>query len=168
MKYYLIRRESDPAVVGVRNGGAQVEIDLSGFQNENDFNRILDFFDYSEFFKKKSYAPTHEFVIECARLLRNAKVTDFVSFKPNLMACPFMISHRVKSIFDEFHLPEHYYFPVSVYKGDVLVTSQYYLMYCPFQDYHIVDFERSTFYLRSVTKGKEYVQISSQQHFLEI
>jgi hypothetical protein len=145
MSYYLLRHVSDPKIIGVKNGGSQVEIDENGFKDKEKYTRLLEFFDSFSYWQKKSFTPDFSYSIQCARLLKNAKLTDFLEFRPFLMACPYMVSDRVKTVFSKFRFSEHYYMPVDVYDANRLV-AKYNLLYCPLLDYDIVDFPKSLFF----------------------
>lgn len=167
MKYYLLREESDPKIIGVKDGVAQVEIDESGFVNKELYQSLVAFFNAFTYWQKEDFAPPENFVIECARPLKGAVLTDFLTYKPHLMACPFMISERIKQLFEIYNLQEHYYFQVKLYYNDELIRNQYYLMYCPYLDYRIVDFSKSSFYTGSELLGKKKITFNNKNEYLE-
>lgn len=168
MKYYLIRTESDPKIIGVKSGIAQVEIDRTGFPDKNMFDKILAFFDAFTYWSKQSFSPSNDFVIECARLLDGAILTDFLSFTPHLMACPFIVSERVKFFLKSYNIQEHYFFPAKIYHNEDLVDKPYYLLYCPYLDFDIIDFSKSSFYSGNSIVGKKSIEISTKEEYLEV
>ncbi|MBL0745089.1 imm11 family protein [Chryseolinea lacunae] len=167
MKYFALRGESNPKMIGVKNGVAQVEIDESLFENKKMYSSIRSFFDAFAYWEKTSFYPELDFQVEAARMLPHAKLTDFLSFKPFLISCPFMVNERIKSLLSKHNLQEHYYFPVRVFEKETLRDGNYYLFYSPMQDYDVIDFSKSTFFSGSTISGKQYFRFGDKDEFLK-
>jgi hypothetical protein len=165
-QYYLIRRESDPKIVGVKEGITQVEIRRSGFANSSIYDDLVSFFDTFNYWKKKSFAPTRDFDIEYVEILTGAKLTDFMGYRPYLIACPFIVSEKARSIFEEHVVQEHYYFPVRMYRTGQPVNGSYFLFYCPPLPFEVVDFARSVFYTGTMGLNERNVRFNDQQEYV--
>ena len=57
--------------------------------------------------------PDFEPDFDCFRLDKKAKLTDVIS-TAIINACGFIVSDKLKNIFDEFKLPPHIYYPVKI------------------------------------------------------
>lgn len=167
MKYYLIRNDSEPKIIGVKNGIYQVEISRDRFVNKISYDEIIEFFDIFKYWDGISNPSISDLKIECATLLSGGILTDFVSFSPHLIACHFMVSERAKSLFDKFKMSMHHYINVPIYSGTTLLDVSFHLFYCPYQDFDIVDFSKSRFYTGNKIFGKKYIKIESKEEYLK-
>ena len=166
MKYFLLRLPSDPAVIGVKNGIAQVEIDGSGFSSISAHNKIVEFFQGTDYWSKESFVPDFDVHFEYVKVLKNANITDFLSFRPYLIACPFMVSQKVVEVFQSFNIQNHFLYPVTLFKGENII-EYYKMFYCPFLNYDIVDFAKSSFFTGTALLGKKYHSFKSKAEYLE-
>lgn len=166
MKYYFLREPSDPEIIGVTNGGSQVEISKEGFDDKEKYERLLKFFDHTKYWSKEDFSPDENFEIEYARMLKGAIATDFLSYRPYLIACPFIVSEKTKLLLEGHAVQQHYYFPVKVYERQTLMNIKYFLLYCPLLDYDIIDFSRASFYSGSPILGMRPLEISSKEEFI--
>lgn len=166
MRYYTLRLPSDPKVIGVDNGIAQVEIRGDKFSDQTMYDRIKEFFRVKNYWSRESFVPDFEIRFEYAESLKNAILTDFLSFSPYFIACPFMISQKVVNVFKEFNIQDHYLYPVALFKEDDLIDL-YEMFYCPLLDYNIIDFSRSSFSTGSPLRGKKFHSFGSKDEFLD-
>lgn len=166
MRYYTLRLPSDPKVIGVDNGIAQVEIRGDKFFDQAMYHKIESFFQGLDYWSKESFVPDFEIHFEYVEVLKNAILTDFLSFTPHLMASPFMISQRVVTVFENFNIQNYYLYPVALFKEDDL-TDLYRMFYCPLLDYDMIDFSRSLFSTGSALRGKKFHSFATKREFLD-
>jgi len=89
--------------------------------------------------------PDFEPDFDCFRLDKKAKLTDVIS-TAIISACGFIISDKLKNVFDEFKLPPHIYYPVKIlYKKEMI--SNYYWLHFTDDNTKDIDFQNSTFEL---------------------
>lgn len=150
-----MRLNWDPKVIGVKNGIQQVEIKKKGFFDRNYFKKVDDFLSNPLFSK-----PEFEIKVEGITPLKGMKLTDVISYGPYFFNSPFIVSEKVKNIFDKFILPEHYYFPVS-FIPSIDVNQKYYLFYLKMYGYDVVNDTESLFYTGSKVLGKEYIKFDN-------
>jgi hypothetical protein len=155
MKYIKLRLNWNPKIIGVKNGVQQVEIKDNGFLDEIYFKKIYDFLKNPKFSN-----PEFEIKLEGIAPLKGMKLTDVLSYGPYFFNVPFIVSEKVKNIFDKFILPEHYYFPVS-FLPSIAVNTQYYLFYVKMYGYEIVNEKECLFFNGSKLSGKEYIKFDN-------
>lgn len=162
MNYYIIKRSSDPEIIGVKNGFKQAEIKEDGFQNKCEFERLKDNLGSNHYWEVKDGVPSMNFDIEYVEMLKGAKITDFLQFGPVMMNCPFFVSDRVMKLMNDGNLANICYFPASVFSGKKYI-NKYYLMYIsPLEDY-VIDFSKSTYCVGDEWLGKKIVKFSSEE-----
>ena len=145
MLYHSFKTDSEPKIIGVKDGMSQVEIRPEGFANNTAYQEIESFFAHDTYWSKSNHVPPYPFVIEYAKLRSKAKLTDFLEFSPFFMACPFMVSRRAKVVLSNYYINPIFFFDVRIFdKGD-LVTEDYCLVYCPYLNYDAIDFAKSKF-----------------------
>ncbi len=89
--------------------------------------------------------PDFEPDFDCFRLDKKAKLTDVIS-TATINACGFIVSNKLKIIFDEFKLPPHIYYPVKIlYKKEMI--SNYFWLHFIDDNTKNIDFLNSTFEL---------------------
>lgn len=142
-KYHLLRRDSDPKVLGVNNGIKQAEIKRSGFLNPDKFDVLKDALGTNNYWLIKDSIHELEFELECVELLPKAKLTSFLQFGPALINCPFLIAENIANIFSRHRMCEYGLFPATVVTNADKHT--YFLPHYPRQPDSIIDFTRSTF-----------------------
>lgn len=152
--YSLIRSESDPKVIGIKTGLSQVEL-----KQEQESYRLLDeFLDIFTFWDKKDFAlpDSIQLSVQHGKLLKGAKLTDFMRFRPYLIDCHFIIRENIRLLLEEFILPEHYFIPVEILNRDHM-TERHYLFYMPDLHFEVIDFSKSIFYTGGIaTEKKKY------------
>lgn len=164
MKYYLLRKTSDPEIKGVRTGLAQVELDKRNPVTA----KLEDFFSGLHYWDKGKTVPDFD-VRNCNALLyKGAKLTDFLDFAPNLITCPFMISERVLNVFSKFHIQEYYSYPVTLYNKNNQLLDKYYLFCCPLLGYDVINFSKSVFYTSrsEFDKERKYISYKNAEEFM--
>ena len=153
MKYYLLRLSSDPKIIGVKNGIAQGEILGNNFIDNKIYQKIIDFFQNPDYWSNNNFIPDFHPNFEYIKVLKGAILTDFFSFTPFLMACPFIISQRVVDLFQDFSIQTYYLFPTKLFQGKEIIDS-YKMFYSPLLDYDIVDYSKSVFFTGTTLLGK--------------
>ncbi|SHF25720.1 hypothetical protein SAMN03080594_103107 [Arenibacter palladensis] len=171
MKRYIpITLESEPSIIGVKNGIYQCEIKPKKFKSLIEYKKLSDFYDGYEFDSKKNRKINGVSEIEYCQLLKKAYLTNILSFSPHLFGCHFVIDEKTHSIFKNFNFGEYSEFiPLKLFdnKGQ-LVREKYYLL---FQDLILnswIDFKNSVFYKgHSFTNDKENISFNSPIDYKE-
>ncbi|SDD44068.1 hypothetical protein [Niabella drilacis] len=165
MKYYLLRTVSDPKIVGVTDGGGQVELDANNPITEE----LKNFFFFASYWNEKRTAPNFDVRNCTATIVPKAKLTDFLNFSPALMTCPFMISERLAEVFASFKVQKYYTYPVTLSKEGMLIPDKYFLFCCPFLGYEVINFPESVFYTKKSLFDKErnYIHYKDEKDFSE-
>jgi hypothetical protein len=164
-KFYLLRTESDPKVIGVKNGITQANIDRSGYsqpEKYDDMIRVLGSNQYSEY---KNKILDMDFEIQCARCLPEAKLTDFLLFGPFLHHCPFLVSERLYTTLSNFKFPVHKFFKAKVTWAEK--TYKYHMLYMPPSINNFIDYSRSTFRSSFDVNDESAYNFSSECDFLD-
>ncbi|QYF94897.1 double-CXXCG motif protein [Massilia sp. PAMC28688] len=143
MNYFVMRRVSDPRVLGVNNGICQAHIQEDGFHCKDEYTKVMRFLGSNEFWGHRGQIPTMEFDLQCVRLIPKAKLTDFLQYGPVLMLCPFLVSGRVKDLLNQFNAYGTRYWPARV--EDSKTAHEYYLSFIENIPDDMIDFTRSTF-----------------------
>lgn len=164
-KYYLLRLASDLKEIGVKNGIKQVAIHEDGFTDKLLYKKIFDFFCGADYWVKTNKQPNFGVELQCLEKLEDAILTDFLSFGPVLLSCPFLISLNVEKCFAKFRLQEHYFYDAKVF--DKKSIFNYKLFYCPTLPYASINFEQSIFYSGSLLSGKAYCNLSNEAELLD-
>lgn len=112
--FYILRTESDPEILGVKNGIKQASIKRAGFCEPQKYDDLIKFLGSNQYWELKDKIDSVEFDLQCVELLPRAKLTHFLLFGPHLMNCPFLVSERLFSILSEAKLPYHKLFPAKV------------------------------------------------------
>lgn len=167
--YFIMRGPSDPKIVGVKNGGSQARIDRDGFLDKSNYDRYVDFFTdrSSAVWSKIDKIPDFEFTLECVRLEKNAKLTDFLSYYPEAFRANHLVSERAVQVMERLNLPEHKKYPAKVFT-DQTEFVPYYLIYFPSPTYDIIDFQSTIFYKGDELIGKDYISISSPEEYVAL
>ncbi|WP_374516868.1 hypothetical protein [Undibacterium squillarum] len=163
MKYYILRSDSDPKVLGVSNGIKQVEIRKNGFENKTEYERLMEILGANEYWNYVDKIQNLEFNIENAELIKGANLTDFLQFGPHLFSCPFLISEAVKEILIGFNLSGIKFWPAKVVKNRQKLN--YYLLHINSIPNNAIDFKRSTFYVGNSLNGGKYYQFENSGEF---
>ncbi|QYF94849.1 hypothetical protein KY495_06600 [Massilia sp. PAMC28688] len=161
MNYFVMRRVSDPDVIGFKNGVTQAEIDRSGFQDKDEYEKITRLLGSEEFWSCRKQIPGMEFDLQCVRLLPKAKLTDFLHFGPALMFCPFLVSERALEVLVKF---VHY--GVRLWPAQVIDRKSSYSYRLPFIESipdEMIDFAKSTFSLGGLIGPKTVYTFSDAE-----
>ncbi len=161
MKYYLLRKVSDPEIKGVRTGLGQVELDEGNPLTA----KLQKFFSGIGYWERGKTVPDFEIENCTAFLYKEAKLTDFLDFAPALMTCPFMLSERLAEVFRKFNIQQYYTYPVTLYNKGMQLPDKYYLFCCPLLGYDVINFSESIFYKGSDLIGKKYYHIDSMEEY---
>lgn len=142
-EFYILRTESDPTILGFRNGIKQASIKRAGFHEPQKYDDIMKFLGSNQYWEFKDKIDGAEFELQCVEMLPKAQLTHFLLFGPHLMHCPFLASERLFSVLSKAKLPYHKAFPAEVM--DAKGSYRYYLPYIPPLVGNVIDYSRSTF-----------------------
>ena len=151
--YFPLVLPSDPKIIGVRNGIMQVEICDDAFLTTL---RATD--------PQSDAVPAGR--IRCLRVLRGAKMTDFLSFGPHLWKCPFLLHERTQALLAPFNTRFTHTFPVEV-PGGAPNVNDYALVRVPLLGAGFIDFSRSTYCTgNDLLNNKQQLRFATPQEFL--
>jgi hypothetical protein len=143
--YYILDSDADPNVIGVRDGGSQAEIHRGGFSDKKLYDRTIAFLGSYDSWIRLRKEPDFNIELQCVRLKKSAKITDFMRYGPVLLNCPFIVSENVKKIFSKFNIGKYNIYNVNVYtKDDSFI--KYNLFFCMSLDFNVINFEKSVLY----------------------
>ena len=99
------------------------------------------------------------------KLNNKSKLTDVISVLE--INTGFLISPKVKAIFDDFNLMRHQYFEASV-ETKSGVSKYYWLHLSEPNLSKLIDYKKSTFYETEFTFKKEQINIDSFEHYQKL
>jgi hypothetical protein len=141
--YFILRLSSDPKVTGLGDGSNQAIIDRSSYTYPEDYDEMLRYLGSNEYWSLIEEAKRKNFVLENVVCKPKSNLTNFISYAPNLINCPFLISNIVYQILSEFHIANHRSYSAKVkYNKHV---HPYYLLHISPLDLDVIDFNRSIF-----------------------
>lgn len=172
MKYYTARRSSDPSIVGIKNGASQAQIYRDGFGDKGMYDRYIDYFftdDQDLFWERIGQFPDFEIDIEHLKLEKGARLTDFLSYYPEIRGGGnFIISERAVEILKKFNLPNYKLYSVTIFSNDTSeIIKNYKLLHCLPLPYDVIDFSKTTFFKGNRIRGKSLFNLSSYHVFEE-
>lgn len=166
LRYYHLRLESDPAVIGVTNGIEQVRFVRGGFADPHRYDAIVDLFCHTERSRQSSFDdPGFDIMLEGVAPLRGAALTDFLSYAPDLPGCPFLVSGDLRRVLSEFNIQPHLFHDARLVGAGAGLP--YSLFYCPPMQNGVVDFAGSVFYSGSELVGKTRYTFSKESEYRE-
>jgi len=119
MQYYKIRGNSDPKVIGVKNGIYQGEVIWKKFQEKKTAVEIQEYFSIKRYKSNLNAIEPFGYSLEYVEACKSAKMTDFFCFSPVLWGIEFFVTNKTKKIFEQFKLPQHKYIPVKIYHKNI-------------------------------------------------
>jgi hypothetical protein len=165
-RYHYFRVSYDPKDTGIRSGGAQAWVNEKRFPDPLTYQKIATFFSGNDNWSKNNYFPSFPVGLDYLELAsKSGKLTDFMSFYPNLTYCPFLISNKAAEILSRFNIALHRLYPAKVYNKAGQFMSDYYLFCVPFIGHEAVDFPKSLF-SATVLSTTEYVSCQSAKEYL--
>jgi hypothetical protein len=153
VKFYILRSNSDPDVLGVSNGIKQADIVSSGFQDTCAYEKAISILGTNSYFDHVNEIESLDFNLQCVQLLPDANLTSFLLFGPHLINCPYLISQSVKDLLSSFNFNGVKLWPASVKHG--IKIHDYYLMHVANLPDASIDFSRSIFYSGNALLGKK-------------
>ncbi|TPE45831.1 hypothetical protein [Pontibacter mangrovi] len=156
MHYNILRISSDPKVIGVNNGIYQIELDKSCFSNIKEYEKFI-----LEFPEDSNVDINYPRPL-IYRVLKKAKLTDFMGYSQSLIGVPFVLSGKAVRIFNDFSLKEHSLIEIEFKENK---DNSYYLFRYPFTENSTINFEKSVFYTQRPGQDKVYHKIHSEDDF---
>jgi hypothetical protein len=164
MNYHLLRLPSDPLIIGVNNGICQVELDDKKYIDKQAYEQMREYFSGINWWEKECFPnfPIHFH----AQVLKGARLTDFLSFSPFFIGCPFLINNEVAKVFGKLKIQEYRLFPATLYDNDKIISKEYQLFYTRLLEFEIVNFEKSIFFHGSPLTGKRrYGKVTNLEEY---
>ncbi len=140
-KFYIIRPTSDPDVTGLKKDLVQGEIIREGYSDKEKYDEM-----YEYFFRKYKWSkiPKFDLDFQHIKLSKKAKLLDFMTFDPIISCGEFLVSAKAQAILKKFNLPPYRLYNATVYQGRKVIED-YKVFYCPWLDYDVINFAKSTF-----------------------
>lgn len=143
-KYYNIKESSDPKIIGVKNGGSQAEFQKEGFTNKQLYDDIISFSE--EVVKGPVRFPDFEMNLEHVKMVKHAKMTDFISFYPFIPFSHCLISPKVQKILSTFQISEHKLYNTVIDFNDTIIQDYKLLFFISFELDSVINVQRSIFF----------------------
>ncbi|MDR2285368.1 MAG: hypothetical protein LBE37_19305 [Sphingobacterium sp.] len=143
MKYYNFELESEPKIIGVRNGIYQVELDRKAYDKETYKQIELSFIRNK--FTAEQIIPDVNFNFYFKKL-KSAKKTSFMSFTPYLKHGHFLVQKNTLGLFKNFNVQKYKAYESVIYDSpNENLDNNYQLFYCVLKDWEVIDFENTVF-----------------------
>lgn len=153
--YYSLVFSSEPSVIG--NQYPQIQ----KMSPDYDFNSSSSVYNVSRSFRTlPNVVPDFNGFV----LHNRAKLTDFIS---NVFSYPngFIVSERVKNILSMCTLQTHAFYPIVLYHKGLRIDN-FFWFHIIYDLTDVVDYERSTFFVKKVHNELGEVSVSSKSDFL--
>ena len=167
---------SEPEIIGVTNGIYQVEL-IENKEFKYVYNKMNTLFhdkgDIDTFEQIKAELLNFNFSLT-AKLLPNAKLTDFMGYAQYIVGFPYLISQNVMECLKESKVPQKEYFLLKVnikYPNDKPVSLDYYLIYVPWIPSSEIIFSKSLIYDQfkvSLSGERTYIPIKTYKEYLKL
>ncbi|GGK86006.1 hypothetical protein ACD591_17845 [Rufibacter glacialis] len=156
MNHNILRVSSEPKVIGVNNGIYQIELDKSCFSDYKELERFKLGFPEDSTIDLNYPQPL------IYKVLKKAKLTDFMGYSQYLKGVPFVLSGKAVNVFKEFSLKEHSLIEITLRENQDVC---YYLFRYPFTENSKINFEESVFYTQIPGQDKVYHKIHDEDEF---
>lgn len=160
-KFYLLRTDSDPKIIGVNNGIKQASIKRAGFVDPQKYDKILEILGTGHHEEFKNNWKRFDFELQCVEMLPKAKLTDFLQFGPHLIHCNFLVSDKLFTLLSRKNMSPHRFFPAKVMSSYGIHI--YYLPYIPNLDDNIIDFSKSVYRAGNDILGNDTCSFASPE-----
>lgn len=131
----------EPDILGIKDGLEQARVLKSGFKNEANYSTFIDTFVKQNFVDPKNLSAIN-FVLECVKLRRGAKLTDFLWFSPKSFS---LVSHKVSNIIARYTLSPYKLFPAIIEDEKGRLIKGYNFFYMPPLDQNHILFSECKF-----------------------
>jgi hypothetical protein len=158
-RFFLLRRQSDPKELGVKNGIKQAEILKKGYSDPEKYNYLIEVLGTNSYWHIKDSVDKLDIELQYVELLPGSKLTDFLQFGPALINCPFLISNSVSSVFSRHNIGNCTLFSSVV--TDKVHEYPYFLCHFSRMPDNIIDFSRSLYFTGNIISGKQMHNFSS-------
>lgn len=144
-KYYSLINVSSPKIIGVNNGVMQIEICDSVFLS-NYYKALAVYFEDKD---SRHIFASHKEYISSVNIVKNAKMTDFLTFGPNLYCHNFIVSSKVMRVLKAHNVKLESVTPIKLESNKKNLNDYCLISMYPF-DLDIIDFEKSVLYDKSL------------------
>ncbi len=155
MTYSAITLNSDPKVIGVKNGIYQIEIDRKSLSKKA----------YDEIYDQLANLVPEKNKVDMLpmKLLSRAKITDFMGYSPNFKNIRFAVTEKCLNVLRKFNLKPFCTIDIRFTNGHL---NKCYLFWYSYTEFSSIDFERSLIFTGSEILGKKYFDIKSLEEFM--
>lgn len=163
-RFYRIVSSSDPEVIGVRDGGPQVDFKSGSISNREEYKRISSIFLRQAYVNPKRDEALPEFKIPIGRMERGARVTDIMSYYPYLLGCPFLVGERALGVLDSVGRGGSNIFEVT--RIDGYTHGRVWLLQVEWLPSRYINFPGSRFYVYGAGGKHRYIAVSSEEDYV--
>jgi hypothetical protein len=174
MKYNIFKTDAEPRVSGIRDGLSQAVIDNKYWENRKELHNFIWGEDNLEYLSGNR--PLFNLDLDDVELKSTAKLTDLISVSTILTG--FIVSSKLRSLLEKFHLPNHTYFKVSFRQLNKktqlieIVNDYWWLFFQKETGENTVDFTNSefdkSFHKKYLNKTNEELKIESYKDYMDI
>ena len=158
--------QSDPKIIGVKNGIYQCEIIPDLYSNPEVYNILESEFAFIKYKFEKNHIPPEGLEFEYVRLLKKAKITDVISYSPALREFQFILSSKAKELLEGLNIPNCSFYTTKLYDyNGNRVLGNFFMFQTSYLGYEAINFEKSIFYYGSEILGKKYQKINNYEEF---
>lgn len=164
MAYRLARISPEPSIIGVTNGLYQMEIVKKNFPNNKLFDQFILSFESPESISKESKSLITSLDV---KLLKKARITDFLGYSPILTRVPFVVSRKCLDVLTKFSLKNYNVIEVEFIDNE---ADKNYLFWYPYSDLETINFKESIIYSGGSLKHHKrlYHQVSDYNEYLAL
>jgi hypothetical protein len=164
MNYYELIKPWEPELLGIKDGLAQAEVLESGFKNKSNYKIFIDLFAMAKLPQSQAVFSA-DFELECVKLRKGAKLTDFLWFAPRSYS---LVSPKVYSVLAHQSLPPHKFFPAVIEDSTGKKINGYKFFYLPSLDANHIAFNHCKFEVGNEHEGFKEVVIKSSDELFSI
>ncbi len=164
-------RNSNPKVVGVRNGAGQIIFDDFFFHNHPHFTNIFfpDVINDKLWWKKWTKWKEYGSSLSQIKLEKTAIITDYISTSGLFRGI--FVSNRFKKILQTANLPNHIFFEITFIQGEKVIGDYWWFCFDYETGEETVDFSKCEYSLRDHKKtlGETFsINIQSYQDYINV
>lgn len=164
--FYKLRQPSEAKIIGVRDGLSQAEFLREGFINKSHYDEIMQ---HTSLKNQSNFGkfPPFEINLEYVKMRKNAKLTDFITYHPDIPFADYIVSERVVRILSTFKLPEYKLYPVIIDNQGELIDNYKLLFIIPLEEIEVCDVVKSVFFTSFFYDDKNALKFNSEREYLD-
>lgn len=168
MKYFQISISPEPKIIGVTNGGYQLEIDENALsKNDERFITFTNWFNYKNenFWSSQDTIKSLESPIIKGKMLKKAKITDIMGYAPEYRCLHNVYSEKYIEILKTHNIYDYNLFDFEIEN----VKEKYYLMFIKTITTPEINFNNSILYTgHKIMNNLKYFSVDNYDEFLKL